>query len=99
VFTIAGSTSLSDINAQIVSLQGNVATVSTDLGTLTGNVTSINNGVATIQTNLGTLTTSVDNMQGTTNNEANYSMAALGLAAVDLILLIVLLALVARKKT
>jgi hypothetical protein len=72
---------------------------SLDAQTILSNVTSVNNGVATIQTNLGTLTTSVDNMQGTTNNEANYSLAALGLSAVDLILLIVLLALVARKKT
>jgi hypothetical protein len=90
---------LASLNSTILSLQGNVATTSTNLGTLTGTVTSVNNGVATIQTNLGTLTTSVDNMQGTTNNEANYSLAALGLSAVDLILLIVLLALVVRKKT
>jgi hypothetical protein len=93
------TTSLSNINAQVVSLQGNVATVNTSLGTLTGTVTSINNGVATIQTNLGTLTTSVDNVQGTTNNETNYSLAVLGLSAIDLILLILTLALVARKKT
>jgi hypothetical protein len=65
---------------------------SLDAQTILSNVTSVNNGVATIQTNLGTLTTSV-------GNGANYGLAALALSAVDLIFLIVLLALVVRKKT
>jgi hypothetical protein len=66
---------------------------------LNSTILSVHGDTATIQTNLGTLTTSVGNLQGTTNNEANYSLAALGVSAIDLILLIALLALFARKKT
>lgn len=74
----------------------NITGPNSDTQTILNNLASLN---STIQTNLGTLPTSVGNLQGTANNEANYSLAALGLSVIDLILLIALLALFARKKT
>jgi peptidoglycan hydrolase CwlO-like protein len=60
------TTLLSTINASVISINGNVATISTSIGTLTttvnaigANVTSIKGTVATIQTSIGTLQTTV----------------------------------------
>ena len=49
------TTAVSNLDAKVTALSGDVATVSTTLGTLQGTVTSIDGKVATIDTNVGTL--------------------------------------------
>jgi len=63
---VSMQSSLSAINAKLVALNGNVATINTTLGQVTTTLSSINlevtnisGGVATIQTDLGTFTGSV----------------------------------------
>jgi hypothetical protein len=74
----------------------NITGPSSDSQTILNNLTSLNSTILSVQGDTATIKTNVGNA---TNNEANYSLAALGLSAIDLILLIALLALFARKKT
>jgi len=61
---------LTDINARLVSIDGNVATIETDLGTIETDLTDINarlvsidGNVATIETDLGTIETDLTDIQ------------------------------------
>ena len=49
------TTDVSNLDAKVTDLSGDVATVSTSLGTLQGTVTSIEGDIATIDTDVGTL--------------------------------------------
>ena len=88
---------LSNIDAKIVSIQGNEATITTKIGTISGNVTSISNGMATVQTKLGNLTLSVDGVKSSTDTTVNYGLGALTLSVIDLVILIAVAILVQRK--
>lgn len=58
------NTTVTNLNAQIVSIQGNIATLNTSVGTIQGVVTSIKGDTATILTNLGTVSAKVDTIKG-----------------------------------
>lgn len=77
----------------------NITGPSSDTQTILNNLASLNSTILSVQGDTGTIKTNVGNVQAASNNGANYGLAALGLSAVDLILLIALLALFARKKT
>ncbi|MGA3192322.1 MAG: hypothetical protein ABSD73_07395 [Candidatus Bathyarchaeia archaeon] len=82
---------------RIVSLQGNMATISTNLGTLTGTVTSINSTVATIQTSLGTLEVTDQGVKSSSDTTGNYSLAASALSIISIIILLAVAIQVFRK--
>jgi prefoldin subunit 5 len=65
----AVATTLQGLNATILSINGNVATLSTNIGTVTtsvnalsASITGISNGVASIQSTLGQVYTNVNNL-------------------------------------
>jgi hypothetical protein len=93
--TVLGS--LASLNATVLSIQGDTATIRTNQGIINGTITSINNGVATVQTNLGTLETSVDAVKSSTDNSATYDMGALVLSILSLVILLAVAIQVFRK--
>jgi len=76
------------IKAQLLTVQGDVATIKTDTGIIKANVTTmmpqitnINNGVASIQTTMGTMTSTLATMQATltsVNNQVGTISTTLG---------------------
>lgn len=103
----AVNASLNDINAKIVSIQGDTATIKTSqvgdtatiettLGTINGTVTSTSNDVATIKTSIGTLT--LDNVKASADNAVNYSLVAVVLSVIGLVILLAIATQVFRKR-
>jgi hypothetical protein len=62
----------STLNAKLVSIQGDIATLNTTVGTIQGVVTSISGNTATILTDLGTVTASLGTLQTTANSIKGY---------------------------
>jgi hypothetical protein len=77
----------------------NITGPTSDTQTILNNLASLNSTILSVQGDTATLKTNLDNVQATTNNDTNHGLAALALSAIDLVLLIVLLALFQRKKT
>ena len=74
-----------------------MATINTNLGTLTGTVTSINSTVATIQTSLGTLEVTDQGVKSSSDTTGNYTLAALALSIISIIILLAVAIQVFRK--
>jgi hypothetical protein len=87
---------LASLNATVLSVQGNTATIKTNQGIINGTITDIKNGVATIQTSLGTLTLS--DLKNSSNTTGNYALAALALSIISLIILLAVAVQVFRKR-
>jgi len=90
------STTVSTTATNVNNLVGSVATIQTSLGTIQGQITSVSNGIATIQTKLGTIQTNVTNIYtsvGSTSSSVSsvlgWSIGALVVAIITLILVLV----------
>ena len=57
-------TDIENLNAKVISLQGDMATVLTSLGTISGKVTAIEGNVATVKTDVGTIKADVSTVKG-----------------------------------
>ncbi len=92
--SIQGTVSSTATNVN--NLVGSVATVQTTLGTIQGQITNVSNGIATIKTQLGTLQTNVSNIYtsvGSTSSSVSsvldWSVVALVIAIITLILVLI----------
>jgi heme/copper-type cytochrome/quinol oxidase subunit 2 len=87
---------LTSIDAKIVSLQNDTATIKTSLGIIDGKVTSILNNTATIKTSLGDVSISMGDVKAT-ENLAGSSLSNIAIAAVIIVIVAVLLITVLRR--
>lgn len=102
---------LTEIDAEVTSINGKTATIQTDIGTIktdvsniNAEVTSIDDGVATVETDLGTVKVSVDDVEGllggidtTTQSTYWFSIASAALAALAAVIAIIVAVLVKKK--
>ena len=88
---------LTSLNSRAATIDGDLDSISTRIGSVDGKATNIGTGVSTLQTNLGTVTTSLSGVKGSADNAVNYSIGALSLSAINLIILLAIGFRVFRK--
>ncbi len=75
------TTAVSNLDAKVTALSGDVATVSTTLGTLQGTVTAIDGKVATIDTSIGTVQADISDVSAKVDTTPAWIAVVLALVA------------------